>query len=169
MSAPENLTFKLAEDSPFGRAGQVVTMAMLPSDVHDPTEMPTYFAGYKPPDYRGADAAPVVLVDYSEDYYRTADSDNAFRRVNVKGSLQGAVPEVDPTSALTKYKTSPRFIGSFVPAPTERQAGASLLKPRQAATRRCINALSLDHEIDVWAKLVATASWSSAMCRCSMH
>jgi hypothetical protein len=162
MSGRETITLKLAESSRFGREGESVTLSLTPADVHDPTEMPTYFAGYKPDDYHGADVAPIVLVDYSEDYYRTAKSDNAFRRVNVKGSLQGAIPEVDPESELTRYKTTPRFIGSFVPAPTERQAGASLLKPRQAATRRCINVLSLDHEIDVWTKLVATASWSSS-------
>lgn len=159
----EHLEIRLADSIPgVGQAGERVTLALSPADVHDPTEIPTYLAGYKPFQYRADEASKVILVNNEEDKYRTFDSDDAFRRVPVKGSTQGAVPEVDPISALSTYKVVERYVGSFVPAQTQSQTGNNY-DPVMAASRRCRRALDLDREIDVWDLLQTTTNWDSTV------
>jgi len=143
-----------------GVAGQRVSCALLPSDVHDPTELPTYLAGYRPPQYRGDEASPPILVDNDEDKYRSFSSDDAFKRVLVKGSTTGAVPEVDPKSALDSYKVAERYVGAFIPRQTELQRG-NAYNPIMAAMRRARRAIELDREIDVWTLLTTNANWNA--------
>jgi hypothetical protein len=139
---------KLAETSALGQAGQRVTLQLQPQDVHDPTELPTYLAGYREFMYRADMMSTPILVDNDQDKYRTFDSDDAFRRVDVKGSISGAVPEVDPKSALRQYKVIDRYVGSFVPRVTELATGNNY-RPRMAAARRARRAIELDRELDV--------------------
>lgn len=157
----ENVELTLAGDvQGIGRAGDRVTLALTPADVHDTTELPEYLAGYKPPMYRADEASPIILVDNDEFKYRTFDSDDVFRRVNVKGSTQGAVPEVDPKSSLATAKLTERYIGSFVPRQTELQRG-NAFQPVMAASRRCKRAVELDREIDVFTLLGTAGSFAS--------
>jgi hypothetical protein len=157
----EHIELVLAEDSVHGKKGQRVNLALHPSDVHDPTEMPTYLAGYSPFAYRGDEASPVVLVDKDTDKHRDFSSDDTFRRIDVKGADDSNVPEVDPSSALTQYTVVNRYIGSFIPQQTESNAGANY-QPRRVAGRKCKNALYLDREIDVWTLLGTNTNWASA-------
>lgn len=158
----EEFTIKLAEDSTLGRAGQRVTLQLQPQDVHDPTELPTYLAGYKEFMYRADMMSTPILVDNDQDKYRTFDSDDAFRRVDVKGSISGAVPEVDPKSALRQYKVIDRYVGSFVPRVTELATGNNY-RPRMAAARRARRAIELDRELDVAALICTPGSWDAAV------
>jgi hypothetical protein len=140
---------RLADDTPgVGLAGQMVLLALTPDDVHDPTEITSYLAGYKNADYMADVASPVILRNTDNDKFRTFDEDDAFLRVNVKGSIQGSIPEVDPKSALKPYSTLDRFVGSFVSDRTEQNATA--YNARQAAGRRCARALLMDREVDVF-------------------
>lgn len=146
----EKITLTLSNDMQgVGKTGDRVTLELQPSDVHDPTELPTYLAGFRPFGYRADEASPVVLVNNDEDKFRTFSEDDAFRRVDVKGSTSGAVPEVDPKSTLQNYKVVERFVGSFVPRQTELQTGNNY-QPRMAAARRARRAIELDREIDTW-------------------
>lgn len=170
-------TFKLAEDSALGKAGQHVTLdmksgqvrldgkrielALAPSDVTYPAEIPTYLAGYSNGTFRADEISPPILVDKSSGKYRSFDSDDAFRAVNVKASLQQAVPEVDPKSALADYVVVERLAGSFVADITDENAKGTLYKPRQAAARRISRALYLDREIDVATLVTTTGSWAA--------
>jgi len=156
----EELTLKLANDTPWGKEGETVKLSLTPADVHDPTEMPNYLAGYRPFPFRADDASPEVLVDRDEEYYRTFNSDDAFRRVTVKGSIEGSHPEVDPKSALVKYNVVDRFVGCFVNEITRQNATA--YEPRQAGLRRAKNAIMLDRELDVWGLLTTLASFDTA-------
>jgi hypothetical protein len=161
----QEFTIKLAESSALGKAGQRVTLALAPSDVHDPTELPTYLAGYKPFGYRADEASPPVLGDNDEDKFRNFSSDDAFRRVDVKGSGMGAIPEVDPKSSLATYKVIDKYVGSFIPTQTESQSGNNY-QPRMAAARRCKRALELDREIDVFGALgllSTVANWNATV------
>lgn len=153
---------KLAESSPLGAAGQRVTLSLQPQDVHDPTELPTYLAGYREFAYRADEMSPPVLVDNDQDKYRTFDSDDAFRRVDVKGSISGAVPEVDPKSALRDYKVIDRYVGSFVPRVTELATGNNY-RPRMAAARRARRAIELDRELDVGALICTPTNWDASV------
>lgn len=142
--------------------GEKVKLALQPSDVHDPTEIPTYLAGYKPFMFRADQASPVILVDHDEDKYRQFSSDDTFRRVDVKGSNTAlTTPEVDPTSSLTNYKVVNRYVGSFVPDQTESNATNPNYRPRFAASRRCRRAIDLDREIDVWGLLGVVGTWAT--------
>ncbi len=153
---------KLAETSALGQQGQRVTLSLQPQDVHDPTELPTYLAGYQPFGFRADEMSPAVLVDNDQDKFRTFDSDDAFRRVDVKGSISGAVPEVDPKSALRNYKVIDRYVGSFVPRVTELATGNNY-RPRMAAARRARLAIELDRELDVGALICDPANWAAAV------
>jgi hypothetical protein len=144
----ERMSIILADNGPLGQKGQRVNLELTPSDVHDPTEIPTYLAGYSNWEFRADEASKVVLVDNDEDKYRTFSEDDAFEPVHVKGALTGAIPEVDPRSSLASYKVVDRYVGSFVPAVTEQQTGNNY-QPRMAAARRCRRALELDRELDV--------------------
>jgi len=158
---PKRIQFTLADNlAGVGRAGQLVTMSLAPVDTYDPTELPTYLAGFKPFGFRADEMSPVVMVDQSKGKRRDFSSDDAFRRVDVKSSLQAGLPEVDPKSALTDYACVERVIGSYIPDQTESEAGP-LYKPRQSAMRRCANAIGLDRELDVTALLTAAGSWNA--------
>lgn len=160
----ERITLKLAETNQYGKAGQVVTLALQPADVHDPTELSTYLAGYSNGRFRADEASPIVLVDNDSDKFRNFNSDDTFRRVDVKTSIQGAIPEVDPSTVISTYKVVDRLIGSFIPARTEKQTGNSY-SPRMAASRRCMRAILLDREIDVFGTplLGTTTNFNSAV------
>ena len=158
------MEIQLAQDVPgIGKAGERVTLALQPSDVHDPSEIPTYLAGYKPFGYRADEASAPILVDKDEDKYRTFDSDDAFKVVNVKTSSQAAVPEVDPKSSLTNYKVVDRFVGAFIPTVTELNSSNPNYEPRMAAARRCRRAIDLDREVDVFALLGTLTNWDASV------
>lgn len=137
------------------------SLALLPSDVHDPTELPTFLAGYKPFRFRADEVSPPILVDNDEDKYRVFSSDDAFRHVEVKQSSTASVPEVDPSSSLTTYKVVDKFVGSFVPRQTESQTG-NAYRPLMVAGKRAMNAILLDREIDVWTLLETNTNWATA-------
>lgn len=159
------VSIRLADDTPgIGRAGQHVMLALTPDDVHDPTEIPTYLAGYKNAEYMADEASPPIMRATDKDKYRTFDEDDAFLRVNVKGSIQGAIPEVDPKSQLHDYAVVDRFVGSFVSDITQQNATA--YNARQAAGRRCARALSMDREFDVFGTgglLSTPANWHASV------
>ncbi len=144
-----------------GAAGDRVSLSLTPADVHDPTELPEYLAGYQPFGYRANEASPLVGVNKDEDKYRSFDSENVFRRVNVKGSTQGAVPEVDPKTRLESYKVVERFIGAFIPRQTQDQTGPTSYDPMMAAGARCMDAVELDREVDVFTLIGTAANWAA--------
>lgn len=129
--------------------GERIKLVLTPSDVREPSELPNYLAGYRPMTFRAHDCSPVVSVVKDTDKFRNFSSDDAFQRVDVKTSLMGTVPEVDPRSSLTTYKVVERASGSFIPQQTEMNEGPGLLRARIAAAKRCRWALELDIEHDV--------------------
>jgi hypothetical protein len=155
----EKVTLTLADDCSYGKAGTKVTLALTPADVHSPQEITNYLAGYRTGDLRGGEAARDVMVDKDSDQYRTFDSGDAFEPVHVKGSLEGAIPEVSVRSSLSTYAALPRFIGCFIPERTSRQATYDV---RMASARRIRRALDMDFEIDVWTLLGTNTNWASA-------
>lgn len=159
MSA-QQITFKLAHDTPYGRAGQIVTLALQPADVHEKSVMPTYLAGYTNAAMRADEASKIVLVDKDTDKVRNFDSDDAFALVDVKGSISSSIPEVDPASSLSEYKVKDRFVGSFINDITEQNAD-SPYRPRQVALRRCGRAIQMDREVDWWTLISLAATWNA--------
>jgi hypothetical protein len=169
-------SFKIAdENNPLGPVGSSVVvdngkvfvngsridLSLHPTDVRLPTEIPTYLAGYKPMPFRADEISPVIMVTKDEDWRRDFSLSNAFRRVNVKAGPEGAIPEIDPSSSLVKYKTVDRLLGSFVPTVTEDNAAGTHYRPRQVAAKRIGWALQLDREIDVFDMLLNSSNWNA--------
>ncbi len=143
------------------KAGQPLQLSLTPDDVHEEEELSTYLAGYSPTGFRADEASKPVLVDHDKDKFRNFSSDDAFLRVDVKGSIEGAIPEVDPIPEISTYQVIDRFLGSFVNDITEANA-TKLFRPRQQAMKRVKWAIQLDREHDVWDLLQAVASWDAA-------
>lgn len=157
------IELKLANDTPWGKAGEIVKLALTPADVSTSAEMSTYLAGYSSGLFRADEVSPPVLVDKDEGTRRDFSSDDAFLTVNVKGGIDGNIPEVDFSSSTTAYKVVDRFLGAFINAITEQNALAdgAPLKPRQAAMKRINSAMNLDREVDVWTLLDTTGNWTA--------
>lgn len=155
------VSFVLAADANgYGRAGQLVTLDLAPADVHDPTELSSYLAGYRPFGFRADEISPVVLVDHGTDKYRTFHQDDAFQRVDVKTGIEAKVPEIETRSALAQYTVVERAIGAFIADRVEMEA-TGLYKPKQAAMKRCQRVLQLDREIDLATLLTTAGSWAA--------
>ena len=152
----------LTHDLPgIGAAGQTVLLALTPADVQESTEDPSYLAGYSNAEFRADEMSPVVMKDKDFGKYRRFTEDSTFQRVHVKGSQQGAIPEVDVGTKLDDYQVEDRFLGGFIPAITESQSTA--FSARRATLRRCANAILLDREIDVCNMLSTQANWDSSV------
>lgn len=143
-----------------GGVGDRVTLSLTEQDVNDPTELADYLAGFEPFGMRADEASPIVPVANTTFKYRNFDLDDAFEPVKVKGSEGGAVPEVDPRSTLNEASTVERYIGSFIP--TQTQNTATAYDPQMAAGARCMQAVSLDREVDVFTLLGTAANWAAA-------
>lgn len=152
------IEIKLAGDTPFGKAGQTVTLNLAPTDVTNADELPTFLAGYANAEFLADQVSTIIPVEKSIGKYRQFSKINTFRRVDVKGSLQSKIPEVDAISALSDYACVERFVGSFVP---DTQADEASYNMRTAAMKRCARAIKLDREYDLWAALTTTGNWNA--------
>ncbi|MEA3225127.1 MAG: hypothetical protein U9Q07_04190 [Planctomycetota bacterium] len=139
--------------------GQRVTLNLTPAQVHDPSEMPTYLAGYKPFPFRADEASPVVLVPKSADKYRNFAANDAFRLVTVENSDAAPPPLVDPSSSLTSYKTVNKYLGAFVPKQVETEADN--FSPLQQSAKRVKWALMQNREAEVWTLLGTAGNWAA--------
>jgi len=139
--------------------GQRVTLNLTPAQVHDPSEMPNYLAGYKPFPFRADEASPVILVPKSADKYRDFSSNDAFRLVEVENSDAAPPPLVDPSSSLTNYKTVNKYLGAFVPKQIETEADN--FSPLQQSAKRVKWALMQNREAEVWTLLGTAGNWAA--------
>jgi hypothetical protein len=161
------MTVRLVADAPgLGRAGDVINLALSPSDVTISEEVDTLMAGYRPPGYRADEACPIMLVGKDTDQFRVFGLNNAFQQINVLSSIQADIAEVDPESSLDTYRVQERALGGFIPAVTEENAneGNGLYDVRAAVGRRIAWALALDREIRVFGTgglLSTAANWAS--------
>lgn len=146
----KDIKVRLIDDVPgIGNAGQSVALASLPSEAHDPSELPTYLAGFHPLGFRADEASPVILHDKTQDKFRQFDSDDTFRLVNVDSSDAADVTEIEAKTALTQFNMTPKVVGSYVPFQTEAVSGPNF-SPRAAAGKRCRRALQLNRENLIW-------------------
>jgi hypothetical protein len=174
-------TILIAGDSPLGADGTRIVLdtksghvfdqsgrrirhlALVPDDVHSPAEIPSYLAMYRNGAYRADDVSPIMPVDHRKDKYRTESADDAFLRVDTKGSIQASPPQIDPKSSLVEYSTVEQFVSSYVPQATEDEEIGTRYRTRQAAARRCQAALAIGREHDVWSMLTTSGNWDSSV------
>lgn len=172
----------LSENSPLGAEGTKVVLddrtgqvrdfatgkvvrqlALLPDDVHVPEEIPTFLATRRLPAFRADDVAPVIPVDHRNFKLRSESAEDAFIEINPEGSIQGSIPQVDPSTELTDHKTVEQYVGSYIPKATEDEETLGRWKVRQAAATKCQRVLSIWRERKVWTTLTTTANWDSGV------
>lgn len=144
--------------------GSTVMLALTPDDVHDPTEIPGYLAGYRNGEFMADMGSPPILRETDNDKYRTFSEDNTYLRADVKGSRQGAIPEIDIGSSLAPYTVVDRFIGGFVDDITQQNATA--YDARQQLAKACANKILLDREHDVFGTgglFQTSGNWDSSV------
>ena len=171
----------LSENSPLGaegtkvvlddRTGQVRDMsgkvvrqlALLPDDVHVPEEIPTFLATRRMPAFRADDVAPIVPVNHRRFKIRSESAEDAFIEINPEGSIQGSIPQVDPSTTLEEDNTIEQYVGSYIPKATEDEETLTQFKVRQAAAIKCQRVLSIWRERKVWTTLTTSANWDSGV------
>lgn len=161
LGASGQISITLAEDSELGRAGEVITLAVSPSDVSIPEVVDTYLGGYTAPGNRADEGCPIVLNQKDVGKLRNYGLNNVYRRVQVETSKQAAIPEVDAESELIDFQCVERALGSFIPQVTQDQSTEPLVDPRLAGARRIEQALALDRECRVWELLTTSGNWNA--------
>jgi hypothetical protein len=159
---PSNVvSFRLAENTPLGKAGEVIQLTVTPADVTVQTEeLDTYLGGYSPFGF-GADMfSKVIPVDKEAGNRRDFSKENAFEVVDVTSGRNGAIKEVDHRSALTPYRVSEFALATFIPWATENDA-TQLYNIRAAAGEMISWKLALAREVRVFDHLTTLTNWNS--------
>lgn len=144
-------------------AGPLMLGGYVVQDVHDPSELPTYLAGYKNNKFRHSEMCQIVPVERDQDKYRTFDKSSAFRATRVKTTDTSSIPEVSFPSANSQFTALVRRIGAFIPDPVRDQAKKSW-DVILTNLRHCRRMIDLDLEMDVMGPtglLTTAGNWAS--------
>lgn len=142
-----------------GEDGQLVRMDLGPGDVHIPSALPNYAAGYKNEQPIGDMLSPPIMVPKTADYYYTFAKEDAFQRARpMSGGPGDVVPEIGARLSNAQFSTKERALGGFVGTQTSAAADAPL-RIQQATVRRVVNALLLEREIRVASLVTTAANW----------
>jgi hypothetical protein len=163
---PEGAVIKLDGESLFYN-GQKLQLGLSTADVHDPTELPTYLAGYSNEEFRHAEICQIIPVDKDEDKYRTFSSNVAFLPVTVKTNDDANIAEVKVDSSLTNYKVQPRRLGAFIPDTVRNQANPNY-NVEFVHMERAARAINMDLELDVVGPtglLTTSGNWAAGYAR----
>lgn len=147
-------------------AGRLVNIADLNTrdlgigDVHIPSAMANYAAGYKQGPAVAEIVAPVVLSEKASDYYFTFDKDDALQSAQTTLAAEGdRLPEISPRLSNSTFTTQPYGLAAFIPQGVIANAD-SPLNPRMAAMNRMLNAMSLAREQRTAAALMNATTFS---------
>lgn len=163
LNIPQGATLAFRDNRLFYN-GQPLELGLTTADVHDPTELATYLAGYSNEEFRWSAACPEVLVDKDEDKYRTFNTSAAFGLVTVKTTDTAYPNEVVVESSLTNYKVQVRRLAAFIPVNVRAQAGANY-NVEYVHMARCARAINMDLEFDVFGTgglLVTAGNWNAS-------
>lgn len=115
-------------------------------DVHIPSALSSYAAGYKIEGGVAEIVAPVVMTNKASDYFFTFDKDDAFESASSLVQAEGdRVKEISPRKSNTLFTTVPYALGAFIPQGVIANADAPL-NPRMAAISRVMNVMLLARE-----------------------
>lgn len=144
--------------------GEKLELDLSTSDVHVPTELPSYLAGYPVEEYRAEECCPEVLVDQDQDVYRTANSAMAFAPATVKTDDKSNPNEITFETSTSPYKVQPRRIASFIPDTVRSQASPAY-DVRFVHMELCKRVIALDIERDVLGStglLTTSTNWAAS-------
>jgi hypothetical protein len=144
-------------------AEKLVAMDLSVGDVHQPTPLPNYSAGYRNEPPVADMYAPPLLVDQISGKYYTWDKDDAFQPATpMQGGAYANVPEIAPRVANSNYATQKWAMGGFVPVTIESAADAAL-KVRLATAKRVMNAMLIEREKRVSVLATTSGTWDSSV------
>lgn len=165
---PGYMNFRLVEDAKgqngelLGKAGEVVTLAVMPADVTNQTEeLDTYLGGYVPFEFAADLVSKVVLVDKEAANRRDFSKENAFEEVDVTAGRFGAIKQIDHRSETGSYRVKDYALATYIPWATENDAMA-LYNVRAAAGETIGWKLALAREVRIFTALTTTSNWATA-------
>jgi hypothetical protein len=142
--------------------GHLVTMDLGQSDVHIDKALSNIAFGFKLEGGVADLVSPVIPVANASDKYYTWDKDDVFQQAaNPVVSAGGAIAELSPRLSNSAFATISYALQALVPVEVEANAD-SPLRPRAAATRRLVNALTLAREYRVASLLTTAGSYGAA-------
>jgi hypothetical protein len=142
--------------------GDIVTLDLSPTDVHQPAVMP-YAAGYRISDGIADIMSPVVPVGKQADYYGTWNVSSDFsRKMANLNAVGGQVAEVNPGLSFSQYNALPYALAGALP--TEVLANADTpFAPLPKLMQVLTDALRLEREVRVVAQLEASGNWQTSL------
>lgn len=141
--------------------GRLVMMDLAPTDVHQPSAISNYAAGFHITDGAADAACPVILSAKQQNVYFTWNASSDFSRRLGAASAPGAnVSEVNPSGAFSPYATVQYALGGFIP--TEVQSNADTpLRPFNKMVQIVVDGLRLEREYRVATLLQTSGNWNS--------
>jgi hypothetical protein len=143
--------------------GEVITLDLSPSDVHQPATNPNYAAGYRIGDGIADIMSPVIPVPHQSDYYGTwnVQSDFGRKMANVS-AVGGQIAEVNPGLTFSQYSAIPYALAGALP--TEVQANADApFRPFPKLMQVIVDALRLEREIRVATQMETSANFQTSV------
>lgn len=146
-----------------GLGGKSVAMDLGPSDVHLPSALPNYAAGYRnEPPMADVVSAPLIVNKPSDKFFTFAKEDAFTGAAPILGVPGGQVAEIAPRLLNSTYTTTEYALGGFVSTQVEAAADAPL-KIRQALAKRVMEALTIEREKRVAALMGVSGSWDASV------
>lgn len=156
---PRKITLRLAEGSAAGREGELITLAVNPSDTSDQLkEIDTWLGGFENFGYLADQIAPVVLVDQEKARRRDFALENVFERVDTRTGRRGAINELEHMSETQPYETTEYALAAYIPYASEAEAVA-LYNVKLAHSQTISEKLALDREARVMDFMTTLANW----------
>lgn len=154
--------FRLSMDvAGLGRAGELVTLAVTPSDTSDQLAViDNYISGYRPFQYTADIVSPVVLVNKEKGTRIDRSSASAFTVLDTAVGRQGQINEIQDASSRTPYETMEHALAAFLPWASENDA-IEQYDIRRATSQMLADLVLLRREFDVWGFVTTLTNWAS--------
>src|SRR5690348_4705330 len=113
--------FRLSEDlhgeeGLVGRAGDVITLAVMPSDTSDQLAViDNYISGYRNFGFMADVVSPVVTVDKEAGKRIDRSLNSAFTVLDTAVGRQGSIKEIQDAASRVDYKTQEFALAAFIP------------------------------------------------------
>ena len=159
--------FRLSEDMHgeggrlVGRAGEVITLAVMPSDTSDQLRViDNYISGYRNFGFMADIVSPVVTVDQEAGKRIDRSLASAFTVVDTAVGRQGHIKEIQDGATRADYKTQEHALAAFIPWASENDA-LQQYDIRTATATMLADLLLLAREVRVFDFLTTLANWNT--------
>lgn len=159
--------FRLSEDMHgeggrlIGRAGEVITLAVMPSDTSDQLRViDNYISGYRNFGFMADIVSPVVMVDQEAGKRIDRSLASAFTVLDTAVGRQGHIKEVQDAATRVDYKTQEHALAAFIPWASENDA-LQQYDIRTATATMLADLLLLAREVRVFDYLTTLNNWNA--------